>query len=121
MPRSRASCSSASEDWNKCPLGSKDVQSLTQPPINGTCRSTGRGVQGQTIREGGTQSHGPHPRGEEAGLPPSGQGLRDGARAFTQPKPDPQEDPPLMLNRMRSREEGFTLIELLVVIVIIGI
>src|SRR3954454_22005746 len=70
------------------------------------------GRQGQTTREGGTQSHGPRPR-----KPSCRTGGTSGAGLSTALDPRRIE----MLRKLRDDESGFTLIELLVVILIIGI
>src|SRR3954466_3465681 len=71
------------------------------------------GRQGQTTREGGTQSHGPHGRGSRAAEPEARVEL------VCQLQLDPRRIE--MLRKLRDDESGFTLIELLVVILIIGI
>src|SRR3954454_23090274 len=71
------------------------------------------GRQGQTTREGGTQSHGPHGRGSRAAGPEARVEL------VCQLQLDPRRIE--MLRKLRDDESGFTLIELLVVILIIGI
>src|SRR3954451_168648 len=71
------------------------------------------GCQGQTTREGGTQSHGPQGRGSRAAGPEARVEL------VCQLQLDPRRIE--MLRKLRDDESGFTLIELLVVILIIGI
>src|SRR4051812_42209975 len=71
------------------------------------------GRQGQTTREGGTQSHGPQGRGSRAAGPEARVEL------VCQLQLDPRRIE--MLRKLRDDESGFTLIELLVVILIIGI
>src|SRR3954451_1343492 len=71
------------------------------------------GRQGQTTREGGTQSHGPRGRGSRAAVPEARVEL------VCQLQLDPRRIE--MLRKLRDDESGFTLIELLVVILIIGI
>src|SRR3954466_13264961 len=71
------------------------------------------GRQGQTTREGGTQSHGPRGRGSRAAVPEARVEL------VCQLHLDPRRIE--MLRKLRDDESGFTLIELLVVILIIGI
>src|SRR3954447_11629682 len=71
------------------------------------------GRQGQTTREGGTQSHGPRGRGSRAAGPEARVEL------VCQLQLDPRRIE--MLRKLRDDESGFTLIELLVVILIIGI
>src|SRR3954463_2541335 len=71
------------------------------------------GRQGQTTREGGTQSHGPRHRGRRAAGPEARVEL------VCQLQLDPRRIE--MLRKLRDDESGFTLIELLVVILIIGI
>src|ERR1700727_2871407 len=84
-----------------------------------------RRCQGQTVREGGTQSHGP-PNGyrEEAELPPRGVVMDDRLGPWIWLTDPIKSQEGSMLHKLRRRaedEKGFTLIELLVVILIIGI
>src|ERR1700733_508957 len=84
-----------------------------------------RRCQGQTVREGGTQSHGP-PNGyrEEAELPPRGVVMDDRLGPWIWRTDPIKTQEGSMLHKLRRRaedEKGFTLIELLVVILIIGI
>src|SRR3954452_18893632 len=71
------------------------------------------GRQGQTTREGGTQSHGPRGRRSRPAVPEARVEL------VCQLHLDPRRIE--MLRKLRDDESGFTLIELLVVILIIGI
>src|SRR3954449_1451483 len=71
------------------------------------------GRQGQTTREGGTQSHGPRGRGIGAAEPEARGEL------VCQLQLDPRRVE--MLRKLRDDESGFTLLELIVVILIIGI